>query len=107
MAKIDMLTWLKSIKTKLFVTYLGDVCHQIVELQFGMPLYVSEYRGLWAELPGQLDMAVNQLRIGENIVSQHENSFAARAPDRSIPGPRSAAMLVFKNDNWQALRLLF
>src|SRR2546428_13670467 len=106
MAKIQILTWLKSIKTNLLVTYFGDVRHQVVELQFGMPLDVAEYRGVWTELPGQFDMAVNQLRIGKNIVSQHENSFASRAPDRSVPGPRSAAMLVFKNDNRQALRLL-
>src|SRR2546428_12270027 len=102
MAKIQILTWLKSIKTKLFVTYFGDVRHQVVELQFGMPLYVAEYRGVWTELPGQFDMAVNQLRVGENIVSQHENSFASRAPDRSIPWPRRAALLLFKDDNTEA-----
>ena len=71
-----------------------------------MPLYVAEYCGVWTELPGQLDMTINQLRIGEDIVPQHENSFALRAPDGGISGPGGAAMLVFKNDNRQPLRLL-
>ena len=105
-AKIYVLTWLKSIKTKLLVTYFGDVVHQVVEFQFGMPLYVAEYCGVWTELPGQLDMTINQLRIGEDIVPQHENSFTLRAPDGGISGPGGAAMLVFKNDNRQPLRLL-
>ena len=62
-----------------------------------MPLYVAEYCSFSTDLPGQLDMAIDQLRVRENIVPQHQNSFALRTADSGISCPGGATMLIFKN----------
>ncbi len=88
------------------MTHFGDVGHQIVEFQLRMPLYVAEYCSFSTGLPRQLEMSINQFRTWKDIVPQHENSFALSAPDGGISCARRAAMLVFKNDNRQAVRFL-